>query len=190
MGTTRRYSFECCRHCTKSRMFRTGLVACSACNNARSSCSIKDKQFAAALAELRTLPERQKKLEALCLQGLGDLRGGAQCHLADGNLKEALICYRAIPDLDEALKLVGEIGEHPAAEFLRWVAKLQRLVAERPEKFTKMVTPAEKKLLQELLEKALGVSRPKVAPHKPANKSAAPRRRVPEKTRDDGKSHF
>jgi hypothetical protein len=151
---------------------------------------IKDKQFAAALAELRKLPERQPKLEALCLQGLGDLRGAAQCHWADGNLKEALICFRAVPDLDEALKLVGEMGEHPAAESLQWIAKLQRLVAERPEKFTQMVTPAEKKLLQELLEKALGVSRPKAAPRKPAKKSAAPRRRVPKQTRGDGKSYF
>jgi hypothetical protein len=150
----------------------------------------KDKQFAAALAVLRTLPERQPKLEALCLQGLGDLRGAAQCHLADGNLKDALVCYRAIPDLEEALKLVGEIGEHPAAESLEWIAKLERLVAERPEKFTKMVTPAEKKLLQELLEKALGVSRPKAAPRKAAKKSTVPRRRARAKTRGIGKSYF
>lgn len=111
------------------------------------------------------------------MQGVGDLRGAAQCHVADGNLKEALLCYRTIPDLNEALKLVGQIGEHPAAESLQWIAKLQRLVAERPEKFTKTVTPAEKKLLQELLEKALGVSRLKAAPRKAAKKSTAPRRR-------------
>jgi hypothetical protein len=125
---------------------------------------------------LRLQPERQPKLEAVCLQGVGDLRGAAQCHVADGNLKEALLCYRTIPDLDEALKLVGKIGEHPAAESLQWIAKVQRLVAERPENFTKTVTAAEKKLLQELLEKALGVSRPKAAPRGAAKKSAVPRR--------------
>jgi len=116
------------------------------------------------------------------LQGVGDLRGAAQCHVADGNLKEALLCYRTIPDLDEALKLVGKIGEHPAAESLQWIGKVQRLVAERPENFTRTVTAAEKKLLQELLEKALGVSRPKAAPRGAAKKSAVPRRRVSGKT--------
>jgi len=151
---------------------------------------IKDKQYATALGELRTQPERQPKLEALCLQGMGDLRGAAQCHVEDGNLKEAFLCYRAIPDLDEALKLVGEMGEHPAAESLQWIAKVQRLVAERPENFTKTVTAAEKKLLQELLEKALGVSRPKPAPRKVAKKSAIPRRRIPRKIRGDRDSPF
>jgi hypothetical protein len=106
----------------------------------------------------------------------------AQCHAAGGDLKEALLCYRTIPGLHEALKLVGKIGEAPAAESLHWIAKVQRLVAERPENFTRMVTTAEKKLLQELLEKALGVSRPKAAPPGAAKKSAVPRRRVPGKT--------
>jgi hypothetical protein len=95
---------------------------------------------------------------------------------------QALLCYRTIPDLDEALKLVGKIGEHPAAESLQWIAKVQRLVAERPENFTKTVTAAEKKLLQELLEKALGVSRSKAASRGAAKRSAVPRRRVPGKT--------
>jgi hypothetical protein len=62
---------------------------------------------------------------------------------------------------------------------LQWIAKVQRLVAERPQNFTKTVTAAEKKLLQELLEKALGVSRPKAALRRVAKKFAAPRRRVP-----------
>lgn len=146
---------------------------------------IKDKQYAAALAALRAQPERQPKLEALCLQGVGDLRGAAQCHLMDGNLKEALLCYRTIPDLDEALKVVGEMGEHPAAESLKWIAKVQRLVTERPENFTKTVTPAEKKLLQEMLEKALGVSRLKAAPRKAAKKSGVSKKRVPRKIKDD-----
>ena len=151
---------------------------------------IKDKQYAAALAELRAQPERQPKLEALCLQGMGDSRGAAQCHVADGNLKEALLCYRTIPDLEEALKLVEKIGEHPAAESLEWIAKVRRLVAERPENFTKTVTAAEKKLLQELLERALGVNRPKAAPRKVAKKSAGTRKRIPGKIRGDRNSPF
>ena len=151
---------------------------------------IKDKQYAAALAELRTQAERQPKLEAVCLQGVGDLRGAAQCHLADGNLKEALLCYRTIPDLDEALKVLEKLGEHPAAASLQWIAKVQGLMAERPQNFTRSVTAAEKKLLQELWEKALGVSRPKTAPPAAAKKSVAPRRRVPGRSRHDRNSRF
>jgi hypothetical protein len=151
---------------------------------------IKDKDYAAALAELRAQPERQPKLEAVCLEGMGDLRGAAQCHVADGNLKKALLCYRTVPDLDEALKLLDRMGEHPAAESLQWIAKVQSLVAVRPQNFTKTVTAAEKKLLLELLEKALGVSRPKAAPRRVAKKSAVPRRRGPGKIRDDGNSPF
>jgi hypothetical protein len=151
---------------------------------------VKDKQYAAALVELRAQPERQPKLEALCLQGMGDFGGAAQCHVADGNLKEALLCYRTIPDLDEALKLVGQIGEHPAAASLEWIAEMQRLVAKRPQNFTKTVTTAEKKLLQELLEKALGVNRPKAAPRKVAKKSAVTRKRVSKNIRGDRNCPF
>ena len=151
---------------------------------------IKDREYAAALAELRTQPERQPKLEAVCLEGIGDLRGAAQCHVADGKLKEALLCYRTIPDLDEALKLVEKLGEVPAAASLQWIAKLQRLVAERPQNFSRLVTAAEKKLLQELLEKALGISRPKTVSRGAAKKSVVPRRRVRERSRDDGNYPF
>jgi tetratricopeptide (TPR) repeat protein len=125
---------------------------------------IKDKQFAPALAALRAVPERQPKLEAVCHEGLGDFRSAADCHRAAGNLKEALNCYRSIPDLEAALTLLREMGEHPATQSLEWVARLQALVAERPERFTKVVTPAEKKLLEELLERSLGVKRRKPAP--------------------------
>lgn len=139
----------------------------------------KDKQFAVALAALRAFPERQPKLEAICLEGLGDFRAAAQCHLSVGNPKEALNCYRSIPDLEAALKLIDEIGDHPAGESLRWMSKLREMVAERPEKFIKTVTPAEKRLLEEMLERALGVSRRKPTPRKTVRKkAAAPRKRV------------
>ncbi len=142
---------------------------------------MKDKQFAPALATLAELPERQPKLEAACHEGLGDFRSAAECYKASGNLKEALTCYRSIPDLQAALKLVKEIGEHPAAESLLWIAEMQKLVEKRPEKFTKTVLPAEKKMLEEILERSLGVARRKPAPRKTAakRKAAAPRKRVP-----------
>jgi hypothetical protein len=146
---------------------------------------IKDRQFGPALGVLRTLPERQPKLEAQCHEGLGNHELAAECHRAAGNLKDALNCYRLIPNFEAALKLVGEIGDHPAAESLQWIAKLQALVNERPDKFTKVVTAAEKKLLQDLLERSLGVTRRKPAPKKAAAKkpevkkaAAAPRKRA------------
>jgi len=152
---------------------------------------IKDKLFEPALAALRALPERQQKQEAVCHEGLGDFRSAAECHLAEGNLKEALNCYRSIPDLDAALKLVREIGEHPAAGSLQWISRLQELVVERPEKFTKVVTPAEKKLLEDLLERALGVTRRKPVPRSTAKKKAsAPRKRVQRKTEGRGEPYF
>jgi hypothetical protein len=152
---------------------------------------IKDKRFSTALDALRALPERQPKLEAVCHEGLGDFRNAAECHLTAGNLKEALQCYRSIPDLEAALKLVAEIGEHPAAGSLHWIVKLQQLVAERPEKFNRVVTPAEKKLLEELLERGLGVSRRKTSQPKAARKKApVARKRVVKKTKPDPDEYF
>jgi tetratricopeptide (TPR) repeat protein len=139
----------------------------------------KEKRFGAALAELRALPERQPKLEAACHEGLADYRAAADCYLLVGDRKEALRCYRMVPDLTAALNLAVEMGGHPATESLEWIAKLQTLVSQRPEKFTKMVTPEEKKALEELLERALGVSRRKpVVKRATANKLPAPRKRT------------
>jgi hypothetical protein len=136
---------------------------------------VKDKQFAAALLALENLPERQYKLEAVCHEGLGDFRRAAEAHLAAGNSKEALNAFRSVPDVDSALKLALEIG-HPSADSLQWISKLRGVVAERPDKFTKSVTPAEKKALEQLLEEALGVVRRKPAPRKAAaKKKAAPK---------------
>jgi tetratricopeptide (TPR) repeat protein len=146
---------------------------------------IKDKLYRPALEALHKLTERQPKQEAVCHAGLGDFRTAAECHLKAGDLKEALNCYRSIPDLDAALKLIGEIGEHPAAESLQWFSRVQQLVGERPDKFTKLVTPAEKKLLEDVLERALGVTRRKPALKKAVKKkAAAPRKPAPKKTRE------
>ena len=145
---------------------------------------VKDKQYAPALVVLRELPERQPAVEATCYEGLGDFRSAAECHQLGGNLKEALNCYRSIPDYEAALKLVGEMGDHPAAESLRWISELEQLVSRRPDKFTKIVTSAEKKLLEEILERSLGVARRKPAPKKTTTKKMAPRKKTsPEKTK-------
>ena len=105
---------------------------------------MKEKQYAKALDVLRTLPNRNAKMEAICHEGLGDFRSAAEAHVANKNLKAALACYRSIPDLESALKLAEQMPDHPAAESLRWMAEMQRLVSKRPEKFTKMVAPARK----------------------------------------------
>ncbi|HEY3938901.1 MAG TPA: hypothetical protein VGL97_15830 [Bryobacteraceae bacterium] len=152
---------------------------------------MKQRQFAPALATLRELAERQPKLEAACHEGLGDFRRAAECHLVGGNLKEALTCYRSIPDLEAALKLLGEIGDHPAAESLRWISELQQLASKRPDKFTKTVMPAEKKLLEEILERSLGVSRAKPAARKAVKKkSPAPRKRATRAVGGGAKPYF
>jgi hypothetical protein len=113
-------------------------------------------------------------LEAACYEGLLDFRQAAECYRAAGDLKSALNCYRTIPDLEAALQLLPELGDaHPAADTLQWMARMQKLVAERPEKFTKMVMPAEKKLLEEMLERSLGVVRKKPAARKSVAKAPA-----------------
>jgi hypothetical protein len=152
---------------------------------------IKEKQFGSALSALRTLTERQPKLEAVCHEGLNDFRSAAECHLAAGNSKEALSCYRSIPDFEASLKLIGEIGEHPAAESLQWISRLRQVIAERPEKFTKTVTTAEKKLLEEMLERAMGVTRKKPTPRKTSQKkTAAPKKRITKSKKENRESYF
>jgi tetratricopeptide (TPR) repeat protein len=140
---------------------------------------MKEKRFDFALAELKKLPARQPKLEASCHEGLAEYRAAAECHLLVGDRKEALRCYRSVPDLNAALSLAIEMGGHPATESLEWIGKLQTLVTQRPEKFAKVITSEEKKALEELLERALGVSSRKFAPKKTAmKKSPLPRKRA------------
>ena len=159
---------------------------------------IKEKQFRDALEVLLTLPERDRKLEASCHENLGDFRAAAECHIELGNLKEALQCYRSIPDLRQAMKLLGQLGDHPAAESLHWIVKLEKLIEQRPEKFPKVVTAAEKQMLETLLVQALGVTRPKRAPAKTAKKAAkkaakkppAPKKQVKRRGRAEESPYF
>ena len=156
---------------------------------------VKEKQYLSALAVLRELPERQPAIEATCHEGIGDFRKAAECHQLAGDLKEALQCYRSIPDFEAALKLVGELGDHPAADSLRWIAELQQLVNRRPDKFVKTVTLAEKKLLEEILERSLGVQRRKPVARKTAaatkKKEVVPKKMTPpRKAKDFGSPYF
>jgi tetratricopeptide (TPR) repeat protein len=133
---------------------------------------VKDKYFDEALRVLAKLTRREPKLEAVCYEGVGNLRGAAESFKKAGDLKSALRCYRAVPDFAAALEIVRSMPDHPAAPSLEWLARLQSVVGGRPEKFTRTVTDAEKKFLEDMLEQALGVKRRKPAP-KPARKPRA-----------------
>jgi hypothetical protein len=109
---------------------------------------------------------------------LGNLRGAAESFKQAGDLKNALRCFRAIPDFAAALDIIRRLPGHPAAPSLEWLARLQSVIGERPEKFTRTVTEAEKKFLEDVLEQALGVKRRKPAP-KPARKSRPKAERPP-----------
>ena len=51
---------------------------------------------------------------------------------------------------------------------------MRKLVEKRPENFNRAMQPSEKKVLQQLLEEALGVARKRPA----ARKAAAPRKKA------------
>jgi tetratricopeptide (TPR) repeat protein len=129
---------------------------------------LKEKAYADALELLRDLPDPRPRDEAACHEGLGDFRGAAQAWLAAGDRKEALQCFRKIPDFEQTLALLNEIGDHPAADSLRWVREMQQLASRRPPEFTKVMMPSEKKMLEAILEQSLGISRKKPAARKAA----------------------
>ncbi len=143
---------------------------------------MKDKQFDTALTLINSLPEPPAKLQAACFEGMQDFRNAAASYRVAGDLKEALRCYRTIPDFEMSLSLVRELGaEHPAAESLEWLAGMQKLVAERPERFNRVMLASEKKLLEEMMERSLGVARKKPGVKKAAAKKAAAKKAVVKK---------
>jgi hypothetical protein len=126
----------------------------------------------AALRILREMPEPPAKLIAQCHEGMGELATAAEEYLRAGSPGDALRCYRQIPDFDKTIELVEAMGNHPARESLVWLRRMRDLASERPAEFPKTILPAEKKLLEEILETSLGASRKRPA----AKKAAAPRK--------------
>jgi hypothetical protein len=126
--------------------------------------------YGLALKMLEQLPERQIKLEAQCRKGIGDLPGAAEAYLAADDLLSAVDCYRSIPDFQKTIELLERVPTHPAKQSLAWVQLVQQVVEARPDNFSKVILPAEKKMLEQILEGALGVSRKK---RTPATKKAA-----------------
>jgi thioredoxin-like negative regulator of GroEL len=145
---------------------------------------MKAKQFRRALEVLEKFPERQRKLEAVCLEGMGELARAAAAYQEAGDLESALSCYRSIPDFPKTLALIRAMeAGHPAAPSLEWIARLQQTIAERPDNFTRVMKPAEKKLLETLLEQALGTRRHKPeGAQRPAPRKKPALRRMPRRS--------
>jgi hypothetical protein len=134
---------------------------------------VKSKRHGEALEVLRLLPERKPELEASCLEETGQFVEAAELYRSAGKLKEALACYRAAPDFEAASKLIREIPDHPAASAYQWLMRLKKTLEERPDEFNRVMTPPEKKILEQMLEQGLGVARRKAAPRKAAAKKTA-----------------
>jgi hypothetical protein len=137
------------------------------------------------LAILERLPEAKPKLAAECYEEAGQLAKSASLWLELGDRDRALKCYRSIPDFAAALNLVRQIDDHAARPSLEWLAELDAMLARRPENFNRTMTPAEKKLLEAMLERGLGVQRRKPAAKNKVESAraqkSAPRKPVPAK---------
>src|SRR5262249_22191601 len=139
---------------------------------------MKTRAYSQALEVLQQAPGADGKLIAQCREGLGELELAAGEYLRAGSLPDALRCYRNIPDFDRTLGLLERVANHPARESLLWLRRMRALAAERPAEFTKVILPAEKKLLEEVLETSLGASRKKPTARKaPAKKAAKPKKK-------------
>jgi hypothetical protein len=137
---------------------------------------MKAKKYAQALPVLGELPrtEASRKLMAECQEESGQFTAAAAIYLELGEREKALRCFRSVPDFEAALGLVRQLESHPARESLEWLAELGTLLGRRPENFNRVMTAPEKKLLEAMLERGLGVQRQKPAVKKaPAKKAGA-----------------
>jgi len=142
---------------------------------------MKSGRHAQALAILERLPEGKPKLVAECYEETGQLAKAAAIWLRLGDRDKALKCYRSIPDFATALNLVRQMDDHPARLALEWLAELDAVLARRPDNFNRTMTSPEKKLLESMLERGLGVQRRKPAAKNKAASAGAkgvPRKRV------------
>jgi tetratricopeptide (TPR) repeat protein len=135
---------------------------------------MKNRRYGDALSILEHGPDAQSKLAAECYEAQGEYTRAAEIYLKLGEREKALRCYRSAPDFAAALGLVRQIEGHSARPSLEWLAELDTVLAKRPDNFNRVMTQPEKKLLEALLEKGLGVQRKKAAPKKQAAKKKAP----------------
>ncbi len=140
---------------------------------------MKNRRYAQALTILESLPEAKPKLAAECYEETAQFAKAAAVYLELGDRDRALRCYRSVPDFGAALNLVRQMEGHAARPSLEWLAELDAVVARRPENFNRAMTSPEKKLLEGMLERGLGVQRKKPAVKKApkaSQKKAAPKR--------------
>jgi tetratricopeptide (TPR) repeat protein len=146
---------------------------------------MKSRRHAQALTILERLPEAKPKLAAECYEELGQFAKSGAVWLELGDRDRALKSFRSIPDFSAALNLVRQMGDHSARPSLEWLGELDAVLARRPEQFNRVMTAPEKKLLESMLERGLGVQRKKPAARKkaaaPGAKKAAPKKRAPAK---------
>jgi tetratricopeptide (TPR) repeat protein len=136
---------------------------------------MKSKRYLPALTILENSPELRPKLAAECYEASGQFAKAAALYMQLDDPEKALRCFRSVPDFQSALSLVRQLEGHPARASLEWLAELETLLARRPENFSRAMTPPEKKLLEALLERGLGVQRkPPAAKKAPAARKAAP----------------
>jgi tetratricopeptide (TPR) repeat protein len=140
---------------------------------------MKNRRHTQALAILERLPEAKPKLVAECYEETGQFAKAAAIYLQLDDRDKALKCYRSVPDFAAALGLVRQMEGHVARGSLEWLSELDALLARRPDNFNRTMTPPEKKVLESMLERGLGVQRKKPAAKKTAPK--APKKRVPAK---------
>jgi len=137
---------------------------------------MKQKKYAQAITILEQLPEKKPKLMADCYEELGEFAKAAAVYMELGDREKALKCFRSVPDFAAALGLVRQIEGHTSRASLEWLAELDGVIGRRPENFNRVMTAPEKKLLEGMLERGLGVQRKKPAAQKSAAKKQAPKK--------------
>jgi hypothetical protein len=143
---------------------------------------MKNRRHAQALAILERQPQAKPKLIAECHEEMGQFAKAAAIYIELGDRDRALKCYRSVPDFPAALDMVRSIEGHPARPSLEWLAEFEGLLSRRPDNFNRTMTAPEKKLLEGMLERGLGVQRKKPAVKKTAPK--APRKNPPKRKTD------
>jgi tetratricopeptide (TPR) repeat protein len=140
---------------------------------------MKNRRHAQALTILERWPQAKPKLIAECYEETGQFAKAAAIYLELGERDKALKCYRSVPDFGAAVGLIRQIEGHAARPSLEWLAELDGVLARRPADFNRVMTQPEKKLLEGMLERGLGVQRKTAAKKtvpKTTQKKAAPKR--------------
>jgi tetratricopeptide (TPR) repeat protein len=139
---------------------------------------MKNKKHALALQILEKSSDAKSKLAAECYEESDQMAKAAAIYLELGDREKALRCYRSIPDFAASLELVRKIDGHAARASLEWLAELNGLLAKRPENFNRVMVAGEKKLLEGMLERGMGVKRKKPGVKKAAAVKKAPKKKA------------